>query len=169
MADKCYIQYLISSECNIYGNPKYFWNYINYKQSSSALPNNFSYSADCPLTTQRKLLIFCGLFFICIHWLWRCIYAEFTLTRCILSENFNWTEAINISKSKSPDGVLPVILKQCQFTRPLSLLFRMLLSSGTFQSLWKKSFIVPIYKSRDSTNVVNYIPILRISCIPKIF
>jgi len=43
------------------------------------------------------------------------------------------------------------------------------LSSGSFQTVWKKSFLVPIFKSGDKCNVINYRPISKLSLIPKLF
>jgi hypothetical protein len=51
----------------------------------------------------------------------------------------------------------------------LHILFNLSLSSGSFPTAWKKSFVVPIFKSDDKCNVINYRPISKLSLIPKLF
>lgn len=45
----------------------------------------------------------------------------------------------------------------------------MSLSTGSFPTYWKKSYIVPVFKSGDKSNVINYRPISKLSIIPKLF
>jgi len=48
-------------------------------------------------------------------------------------------------------------------TIPLLYLFNLSLSTGTFPSVWKKSFIMPIFKGGDVASVTNYSPICLLS------
>ncbi|KAF0772086.1 Endo/exonuclease/phosphatase domain-containing protein [Aphis craccivora] len=41
--------------------------------------------------------------------------------------------------------------------------------TGVFPDIWKQSFVTPIYKSGDKSNVRNYRPITKLSGIPKLF
>ena len=43
------------------------------------------------------------------------------------------------------------------------------MSDGAFPKLWKKSFLIPLYKNGGKNDVQNYRPVARLSCIPKIF
>jgi len=54
-------------------------------------------------------------------------------------------------------------------TEPLHNLFNLSLSSDSFPTVWKKSFVVPTFKSGDITNVINYRPVSKLSLIPKLF
>ena len=73
--------------------------------------------------------------------------------------------------SYGPDGIPSVVLKKCVngISLPLSILFNKSLSSGSFPKLWKKSFIITLYKKGGKFDVANYRPVARLSCIPKIF
>lgn len=56
-----------------------------------------------------------------------------------------------------------------ELTVPLFWLFNMSLKSGLFPEIWKRSFLVPIFKSGKKSDVANYRGIALISCIPKLF
>lgn len=51
---------------------------------------------------------------------------------------------------------------------PLTVIFNLSLSTGTFSNELKKAYIVPIFKKGDTSNVNNYRPISILSCISKI-
>jgi hypothetical protein len=55
---------------------------------------------------------------------------------------------LEFSKGRGPDGIPPLILKNCAsaFVRPLSLLFNRSLSTCVFSDRWKFSYVTPICK-----------------------
>ena len=79
---------------------------------------------------------------------------------------------LDCKKGPGPDDLSAYFSKYCAFalSRPLWLLLNKSLSEGLFPTIWKRSYIVPIYKKAgDKGMVINYRPITRISHIPKIF
>jgi Reverse transcriptase (RNA-dependent DNA polymerase) len=73
--------------------------------------------------------------------------------------------------NKGSGQISPEFLYKCadHLASPLHVIFNKSLSSGEFPDDWKKSFLTPIYKSGDRTNIENYRGIAILSAIPKQF
>lgn len=77
---------------------------------------------------------------------------------------------VDIKKAPGPDRVPPFPLKKCIFSlsRPLHRIFSKSLEYGVFLHFWKSSYITPVFKSGNRSDVTNYGPISIISAIPKL-
>ena len=53
--------------------------------------------------------------------------------------------------------------------RPLSIIFKNCLQTGTFPNNWKKSNVVPIHKKGDKERLQNYRPVSLLPACSKIF
>ena len=84
---------------------------------------------------------------------------------------FSALSGLNSRKAYGPDGIPPLVLKNCAsvLTPCLGKLFRLCLSSGTFPSCWKFALIQPVPKKGDRSQPSNYRPIALISCLSKVF
>ena len=78
---------------------------------------------------------------------------------------------LNTRKAYGPDGIPPIVLKNCASVLApcLAKLFRLCLSTSTFPSCWKYAYIQPVPKKGDRSNPSNYRPIALISCLSKVF
>jgi hypothetical protein len=65
---------------------------------------------------------------------------------------------LDVNKGSGPDGILPIILKNCAsaFTKPLSFLFIRFLATSVFSDRWKVSYVTPIFKKGRRNNVEDY-------------
>lgn len=77
---------------------------------------------------------------------------------------------LDINKGPGPDGIPPLLLKECRLTlsTPLYMLFSKSLTSGIFPDKWKQAYVSPIFKSGNKSNPANYRPITILSAIPKV-
>ena len=79
----------------------------------------------------------------------------------------------NLKPSGEPgiDGLPPIFVKECAvfLLQPLQILFNLSVNTGVMPQVWKNSFITPVFKSGDRSNVSNYRPISLMCSIAKIF
>ena len=78
---------------------------------------------------------------------------------------------LNPRKAYGPDGIPPIVLKNCAsvLTPCLVKLFRLCLSTSIFPSCWKYAYVQPVPKKGDRSNPSNYRPIALLSCLSKAF
>ncbi len=91
--------------------------------------------------------------------------------KILKSEVFYALSGLNPRKAYGPDGVPPIVLKNCAsvLTPCLVKLFRLCLSTSTFLSCWKYACVEPVPKKGDRSNPSSYRPIALISCLSKAF
>ena len=84
---------------------------------------------------------------------------------------FNALKQINPNKSRGPDNIGGLIIKNCaqSIALPLSILFNISFRTGSMPTQWKIANIVPVHKKGDKSSVQNYRPISLTSIISKIY
>ncbi len=94
---------------------------------------------------------------------------------CLLSKFFLMMyyalSGLNPQKAYGPDGVPPIVPKNCAsvLTPCLIELFRLCLSTSTFPSCWKYAYVQPVPKKGDRSNLSSYRPIALLFCLSKAF
>ncbi len=78
---------------------------------------------------------------------------------------------LNPQKAYGPDGVPPIVLKNCPSVLTLCLvkLFGLCLSTSTFPSCWKLAYVQPVPRKGNRSNPSNYRPVALLSCLSKSF
>ena len=79
--------------------------------------------------------------------------------------------SLQADKSADPDGFPNMFLVHMagSLLEPLYILFNRSLSLGYFPSKWKSSYVTPIYKKGNRSDVGNYRCIAKLPAIPKLF
>ena len=72
----------------------------------------------------------------------------------------NGKEIIESGKSSGPNGIHPMLLKNCveEIYKPQSVIFRWLYDQEELPKEWKEAHITSIYKKRDKSEAGNYRP-----------
>jgi hypothetical protein len=78
---------------------------------------------------------------------------------------------LDANKRPGNDGVPPSFVKLCTdgLKSPLLHIFNLSLSTGTFPSKWKVSFLIPIFKTGKRNDVGNDHGVAILSCFAKLF
>jgi hypothetical protein len=100
-------------------------------------------------------------------------YSNDTISYCYFTEEMLLTHLnnLNITKGSGPDGIPPNVLKHCaELICPLLVrYFNLFMKHGIFPSVLKTSYVVPLLKSGNSSDVVNYRPIVIQPTLAKVF
>ncbi len=93
------------------------------------------------------------------------------LSKILKNDVFYVLSGLNTQKAYGPDGVPPIVPKNCApvLTPCLVKHFRLCLSTSTFPSCRKYAYIQHVPKKGDRSNSTNYRPIALLSCLSKAF
>lgn len=77
---------------------------------------------------------------------------------------------MNETKATGCDGMSVKLLKCAgdSIIQPLTFIFNLCISKGTFPTEWKRARVTPIFKAGDPHSVNNYRPVSILSCVSKI-
>lgn len=183
-ASICYRNYINEIENSVLNDPRIFWDYVRDKNKEDRIPNTMSYLDE--IAEDGKSIA--NLFAMHFASVYDDSLTDNTNSNIDIQDTVNGVNVnslyiginevldklinLDCKKGPGPDEISAYFLKYCAFalSRPLWLLFNKSLSEGIFPTIWKSSYIVPIYKKTgDKGMVINYRPITRISHIPKIF
>ena len=78
--------------------------------------------------------------------------------------------ALNINKVYGHDDILIRMIKLCikSVVKPLSIIFKNCIDTGTFPDIWKRSNIIPVHKKGNKQIVDNYRPVSLFPIFGKI-
>ncbi|KAL1448090.1 hypothetical protein WDU94_000030, partial [Cyamophila willieti] len=178
LAHSNYVQYIQKCEKEIKNNPRKIFQYINNKKQKTAVTRNLYLHDEKAKSPKEGANLFAKKFsqvYSNVQLASPLFTAETSLgenlSELIFSndEVFNKLYSLPKVTSHGPDGIPPILLKECaaELTVPLTLLFNQSLASGCFPKTWKTSYVTPIHKKGDSNNVENFRAICKMSAFPK--
>lgn len=176
-------EYNRKTENEVKSCPKRFFNYAKTRLNSSIFPSKMSLDGKVGENSEQICNLFATFF--------QETYSKFSdadrdfeyfthfpdltsdigVNQILLRDIMTGLKDLDANKGSGPDGIPPRFLKNLatEFAAPLFWLFNKSLETGMFPNEWKKSFLIPIYKSGKKSDVRNYRGIAIISCIPKLF
>jgi hypothetical protein len=185
MSMHCSSNFILNLENKILLDVKPFWKYIKQlKSNKSSIPENIFYSNIMASSYEESVQLFAQYFSsvystsdtlsnVFTNYDADNIISNLNISSWYISENeiFEALSSLNVLNSAGPDEIPPNILIECKnvLTELLHNLFNLSLSSGSFPTVWKKLFVISIFKNGDKCNVINYRPISKLSLIPKLF
>ena len=174
-----YKDYMSDIENRLHRDPKGFWGYIQKKRGNSRIPSSMHYN-NRNLDQPNLIVNAFAEYFNSVYVLSKsCSRADdFTsesgsITPPQITEKDILTALRNAKNTLTmgPDGVPSFLLKDCAtvFVQPLNYLFKLIITTSTFPTIWKSAIICPILKKGDKTNIGNYRPISLLCNFSKIF
>ena len=175
----CRKRYLKGVEDNIVNDNKTFWKYVNHQRSNQSFPCNMFYNNLKSDNPRDSANLFASYF--------ESVYSNdpggnisYTSVPSVVSLNwFNISveqileklNALDSSTNPGPDGIASIFLKSCSanIAVPLCTLYMKSLLFSELPSLWKVSYVTPIFKKGNRSDVSNYRPICIGPAIAKIF
>lgn len=174
-----YINHINNVEQNICSNVKYFWKFIKSKRGSNApsIPPVVKYNSIQSQNYKECVDLFANYF--------QSVYSDVRNVSSTIRSNNNSPselvieqseiqkrlETIDCSKSAGFDEIPPIFLKNTSssISNPVFIIFSKSILQGVFPLSWKETFVSPIFKKGDATDVTNYRPISKLSCLAKLF
>lgn len=176
-----YKNYLNMMKLNLKRDPKAFFKFVNSKRKSVGFPSSMKYLAtesSNHMDTSNMFADFFASTYSNEEYDSSKIYPFYIPEQQPISFPFVTTANITtlLLKLKSsfysgPDGIPSCLLINCAeiIAIPLTILFNLSIKHGYFPKLWKKSFVIPLFKSGNKSNIMNYRGIAKLSVIPKLF
>lgn len=164
---------------NFISNPSSFWSYVRLKKRTSNLPSTMSLGDQ----TASGLQEICNMFAQHFN-------SNYTSESDMAQPTWQTTQIVDINgitlsqaevhhelsnidtkKSKGPDNIPPIVLRNCadSLAGPLTLLFNKSLSEGVFPARLNEAFVLPIFKAGVRTDINNYRGVAILPIITKIF
>jgi hypothetical protein len=176
----CYSLYLTNIQNSLIKNPRSFWNYIKNSKTSSNFPNSISYEgklSDKPLDIANLFSNYFGSVYkkpnfvnpSSLYHIEDLVYcSNITIS---VEEVFDALSNLGFETCSGPNMLPPILINNYRYAlaKPTHYLFSLSLKAGKFPLKWKSSFITPIWKSGDRSNINNYRPISKLSTLPKLF
>lgn len=179
-----YKSYVMRMQRSLRRNPHGFWRFVNSKRKSTVIPKNVyleDMNAASAVDSSRLFTKHFASVFTPdstalseINEAIRDVPVDLTDVRiCTINSEMVLIAAkkLKVSYSPGPDGLPSVVICRCiaVLAQPLCTIFNRSLQEAKFPSIWKQSFMTPVFKRGDRHNVANYRGITSLSAVSKLF
>jgi hypothetical protein len=181
LIESCYSIYITDLEKDLSVNPKKFWTFLKNKKLNNNLYPSAMKHGDLEETTGTGICNLFATFFASVYkpslptanLPFPESHGSISIGGITLCQDdvLKALKNLDYKKGAGPDGIPPLFAFQCRnsLSLPLTIIFNMSLHSGVFPRIWKDAKIVPVFKSGDTSSVLNYRPISILSVFGKVF
>lgn len=170
--------YTSRMESSLREDPSSFWRFVKSKRNTNGLPKLLSYGSQSSTEVQQHASMFAEFFNE--NFTTNLPTRQSTQTphdlsqpQLLLDEHFVFDELLKIKTSVNagPDGIHPLVLKNCASVlfKPLTMIFNESLQNSVFPESWKRYSVTPIFKKGARSKVENYRCIAKLQTIAKFF
>ena len=179
LTDMCYLTFISNTEHLIPENIKHFWSYVKNLRRDSGIPTRMKLGDRIFDGSANIAGAFASFFQSCykeysdidLRQIGDVPFSDLLVYHTFSEDEIkNKMKTLDPKKGAGPDGISPVLLKNCDsLALPLSRLFQKSFDAGYFPTTWKFSNLIPIFKSGDRSVISNYRGVCILSVIPKLF
>lgn len=165
LSEHCHNIYLENVQDDLIQCPKNFWKFVNEKRKCKDIPS-FMHFKDSHADNGQSIVNLFSQHFSSVYNPDNCQVAKnqstymknISFRPISLADIFEKNSKLPNKMSVGPDNIPNIFLKMCVYTisKPLSVIFNSSISQETFPDFWKRSFIIPIFKSGDPEDIQNY-------------
>lgn len=177
----CYEKYVEKAGFQLKSDPRSFYKFINLKRNVSVFPSVMKFEGteftDKPDIGNKYAEFFKSVYSTPITFD-KDNFAHvptdivnLSIVNIDLVDIVNSLKSLDENKGAGPDTIPPIFLKRTAdlIAIPLHFLFNHSLQSGKFPKNWRSSFLIPIFKSGDKSDIKNYRGVAILSAVPKLF
>lgn len=180
MIKENYKKYLQKIQNEIPKNSKKFWSYIRANKNKNCIPSVIKYNNKQAADGVNVCKLFSDYFSSVYEP--KSVHNVFT-DSCIEMGAVNisnlWfdcneiqeaLQSLDETKGPGPDKIPAIFIKKCSqsLTPPLQMIFNSSITQGRCPTLWKTSYVIPVFKAGDKSTVTNYRPISLLCHFNKI-
>ncbi|XP_062713636.1 uncharacterized protein LOC134290499 [Aedes albopictus] len=180
-----YVRYVDKTQKSLRRHPKRFWNFINSKRKQNdGVPATVTLVGEVASTASDKCELFAKHFSSVFNV--ECATSDDAMRAASVvpedlcdigipivteAELRHAAKKMKPSITPGPDGIPAIVFKKCidALAIPLCYIFNLSLQKKKFPAQWKKSFMFPIYKNGNKSDVRNYRGITSLCAGSKLF
>lgn len=180
-----YQRYLEDTQRDLICDPSKFWHYVKSRRDTTGYPSMMSFDGDKSSEPNVICRYFADFF--------KSVYVDdgadatpgvpvsgvsvrtedsrAEVMSIDMDTLLDSLESVDTSKGNGPDDISPMLLKVCSvgLAPPLHRIFNLSLSTESFPTRWKKSYVKPIFKSGSRSDVRNYRGVAILPTFGKLF
>lgn len=181
LQDRCHDKYVANIEGKLSSNTKCFFSYTKSLKATNSLPKIVQHDGVSSGVSTSNRQSACNLFADYFASVFQKPDSE-RITKHQLTTDFIVSSITNNEvklildkldqyKTSSPDNLPAIFYKKLSrsICKPMAILFNKSIHERKYPTLWKMSFIIPIFKEGNRSSVKNYGPISILYTISKVF